>query len=186
MQFLSEGPWEKHDEIDLEFLGNTTGEPYTLHTNIFVNGNGSKEQQFRLWFDPAADFHTYSIVWTPHHILILVDGTPLREFRNHTDRGVAYPASQRMRLYGSLWNADDWATQGGRVKTNWTMAPFVAQYRDFTATTSSSGGYAYYDQEMDGRARQDMKRARDKYMIYNYCTDTKRFPNGGPPECSMP
>jgi hypothetical protein len=65
------------------------------------------------------------------------------------------------------------------------MAPFVARYSDFTATTSV-GGYPYYDQEMDGTAKPKMKRAREQYMIYNYCTDTKRFPNGVPPECSMP
>jgi hypothetical protein len=116
---------------------------------------------------------------------VLVDGTPIRELKNHADRGVPYPSSQRMRLYGSLWNADDWATQGGRVKTDWSMAPFVAQYRNFTATASSPGGY-YYDQEMDAAAQQNMKWARDNYMVYNYCADTRRFPGGSPPECYMP
>ncbi|KAF7003385.1 hypothetical protein CFC21_018703 [Triticum aestivum] len=185
--FLSEGSWANHDEIDLEFLGNSTGEPYTLHTNVYINGTGSKEQQFHLWFDPAADFHTYSIVWTPLHILVLVDGTPIRELRNHADKGVAYPSWQRMRLYGSLWNAEDWATQGGRVKTDWSLAPFVAQYRNFTATTSSPGaGGGYYDQEMDATAQQAMKWARDTHMVYNYCADSARFPYGSPPECYMP
>ncbi|XP_052153775.1 xyloglucan endotransglucosylase/hydrolase protein 24-like [Oryza glaberrima] len=188
--FMSEGEWDIHDEVDLEFLGNVTGQPYTLHTNVFANGTGGKEQQFHLWFDPTTDFHTYSIVWTSQHILVLVDGTPIREMKNHADKGIAYPSSQRMRLYGSLWNADDWATQGGRVKTDWSQAPFVARYRNFTATeaasSSSSSSPAGYDQQMDATAQQAMKWARDNYMVYDYCADSKRFPQGFPPECSMP
>lgn len=184
--FMSEGAWEVHDEVDLEFLGNLTGQPYTLHTNVFANGTGGKEQQFHLWFDPTTDFHTYSIVWTSQHILVLVDGTPIRKYKNHEAQGVPYPSSQRMRLYGSLWDAEDWATQGGRVKTDWSQAPFVAQYRNFTAVDAAWGAGAGYDQELDATAQQGMKWARDNYMVYDYCADSKRFPQGYPPECYMP
>ncbi|MQM01640.1 hypothetical protein Taro_034399 [Colocasia esculenta] len=187
----SQGP--THDEIDFEFLGNLSGDPYTLHTNVFSQGKGNREQQFKLWFDPTQDFHTYSILWNPQHIIFSVDGRPIRDFKNNEAKGVPFPKNQPMRIYSSLWNADDWATRGGLVKTDWSKAPFVASYRNFNAEacvwssgTSSCGSNSaspWYNQELDATGRKWLRWAQKNYMIYNYCTDVKRFPQGLPTEC---
>lgn len=129
-----------------------------------------------------------------------VDGTPIREFKNAESVGVAYPKNQPMRIYSSLWNADDWATRGGLVKTDWTKAPFTASYRNFNAnaciassssssssctSTSQSGDNAWLTEELDATRQERLKWARKNYMIYNYCADAKRFPQGYPKECAL-
>lgn len=188
----SQGP--THDEIDFEFLGNVSGQPYILHTNIFAQGKGNREQQFYLWFDPTKNFHTYSIIWNPQQIVFLVDNTPIRVFKNAESLGVPFPKNQPMRIYSSLWNADDWATRGGLVKTDWSKAPFTAYYRNFNAETCTSIGAggsctsrysngAWQSQELDAYSRRRLRWVQKNFMIYNYCTDYKRFPQGFPPEC---
>ncbi|XP_028767347.1 xyloglucan endotransglucosylase/hydrolase 2-like [Neltuma alba] len=186
----SEGP--NHDEIDFEFLGNVSGDPYILHTNVFAQGKGNKEQQFYLWFDPTRNFHKYSIIWKPQHIIFLVDNIPIRVFENEEAKGVPFPKDQAMRMYSSLWNADDWATRGGLVKTDWSKAPFTAYYRNFKATdhfiSSSSSSDSFSDSkvqsnEIDANGRRRLRWAQKYFMIYDYCTDLKRFPQGLPPEC---
>ncbi|KAL9247851.1 hypothetical protein vseg_021236 [Gypsophila vaccaria] len=192
----STGP--THDEIDFEFLGNVTGQPYTLHTNVFAQGKGNREQQFHLWFDPTTDFHTYTILWNPQRIVFSVDGTPIREFKNMESKGVSFPKNQPMRVYSSLWNADDWATQGGRVKADWSQAPFTASFRNYntdacvvaSGTSSCKSGSAtrsgsnWLNQELDSTSLERMKWVQKKYMIYNYCADVQRFPQGLPTECT--
>ncbi|KDP32580.1 hypothetical protein JCGZ_13130 [Jatropha curcas] len=180
----SQGP--THDEIDFEFLGNVTGEPYILHTNVFTQGQGNREQQFYLWFDPTRNFHTYSIIWKPQHIIFLVDNTPIRVFRNAESLGVPFPKNQPMRIYSSLWNADDWATRGGLVKTDWTKAPFTAYYRNFNVNAISSSSFsdsAFQTNELDAPSRRRLRWVQKYFMIYNYCSDLKRFPQGLPTEC---
>ncbi|CAI9294435.1 unnamed protein product [Lactuca saligna] len=183
-----------HDEIDFEFLGNSTGNPYTIHTNVYSQGKGNKEQQFHLWFDPTAAFHTYTIVWNSLRIIFLIDNIPVRVFNNNDAAGVPFPKSQPMRVYASLWNADDWATQGGRVKTDWTNAPFTASYRKFNANAKKVGpnsvssnsindNQSWSTQGLDAASRNRIRWVQTKHMIYNYCNDRKRFPNGISAEC---
>ena len=134
------------------------------------------------------------------HLSFSVDGTPIREFKNLESNGVPFPKNQPMRIYSSLWNADDWATRGGLVKTDWTQAPFTASYRNFNANacvwtsgasscgsnspSSTSSNNAWLSQELDSASQQRLQWAQKNYMIYNYCTDTKRFPQGLPTECT--
>ncbi|KAH9320664.1 hypothetical protein KI387_015303, partial [Taxus chinensis] len=60
-----------------------------------------------------------------------VDGSLVRVFRNNQELGVPYPKKQPMRIYSSLWNAEDWATRGGLIKTDWTKVPFLTSFRNF-------------------------------------------------------
>ncbi|KAF5456293.1 hypothetical protein F2P56_025791 [Juglans regia] len=185
------------DEIDFEFLGNLSGDPYIVHTNVYAQGKGDREQQFYLWFDPTAGFHTYSVLWNPGRIVFYVDGRPIREFKNLEGFGIPYPKNQPMRVYSSLWNADDWATRGGLVKTNWTQAPFTASFRKFNAnacvwsngasscSNSNATNNAWLSQELNSTGQKRLKWVQTNYMVYNYCTDTKRFPQGLPPECNV-
>ncbi|KAK1555540.1 hypothetical protein Q3G72_027867 [Acer saccharum] len=188
----SEGP--NHDEIDFEFLGNKSGEPYIVHTNVYTQGKGDREQQFYLWFDPTNNFHTYSILWNPQRIIFLVDNIPIRVYNNEESSGIPFPTKQPMKIYSSLWNADQWATRGGLVKTNWSESPFTANYKNFNADAcvwssgssscdSKTSSNAWQTQGIDANDRRKLRWVQKYYMIYNYCLDLKRFPKGRPREC---
>lgn len=135
-----------------------------------------------------------------------VDNTPIREFKNLEKKGVGFPKTEAMKLYSSIWNADQWATRGGLIKTDWSQAPFIASYTNFNASactvaidggapapapvTSSSCTSAegpktpWMSQILDPLGEEKLKWVQRNYMIYNYCTDANRFPQGFPPECT--
>ena len=128
-----------------------------------------------------------------------VDGIPIREFKNLESRGIPFPSYQPMKLYSSIWDADNWATRGGLVKIDWTQAPFTASYTNFndknacvsyygTITScntpnSNLNNNGWLWQTLDYSDQGKLKWVQDNYMIYNYCADSKRFPQGFPPEC---
>ncbi|EEF31831.1 conserved hypothetical protein [Ricinus communis] len=91
---------------------------------------------------------------------------------------------------------DDWATRGGLVKTDWSQAPFIASYRNFNAQaciwssgssscSSNNNNNSWLTQFLDTTGQARIKWVQKNYMIYNYCSDAKRFPQGLPLECSL-
>eukprot|EP01018_Ginkgo_biloba_P006615 Gb_10644 [translate_table: standard] len=155
---------------------------------------GDREQRINLWFDPSANFHTYSILWNHYHVVFFVDEFPIRVYKNNEARGIPYPKSQPMGIYSTLWEADDWATRGGLEKIDWSKAPFIASYKDFDIEACSVLNSKIcasnpnnwwegvsYRQLTPLQARQ-YKWVRLNHMIYDYCTDKTRYPVT-PPEC---
>ncbi|CAL9759606.1 unnamed protein product [Musa acuminata subsp. burmannicoides] len=188
------------DEIDFEFLGNVTGQPYILQTNIYADGSGNREERIYLWFDPTKDFHTYSIFWNLYQIVLMVDWVPVRVYRNHADEGVAFPRWQPMTLKASLWNGDSWVTRGGEDKVDWSKGPFVATLGDYKIDACVWKGNPRFCRagsntnwwnkprlrSLTGRQRRLLKWVRKYHLIYDYCQDPKRFHGQLPTECSLP
>ncbi|CAI8594723.1 unnamed protein product [Vicia faba] len=193
----SEG--NQRDEIDFEFLGNVSGQPYIIHTNIYTQGSGNREQQFYPWFDPTNDFHNYTIHWNPTEIVFYIDSIPIRVYRNYERDGIAYPNKQGMRVYTSIWNGDNWATNGGLVKIDWNYAPFTAKFNHFRARACKWLGDVSINQcalniaenwwtspiykQLSYAQMGQLNWVRDNHMIYDYCHDTNRYNGQMPPEC---
>jgi len=135
-----------------------------------------------------------------------VDDKVIRVFHNKSQEiHVPYPVSRPMAIQCSIWDGSEWATQGGRVKINYTYAPFVAQYEGFGGVdgcpacpatpatacdnvdiSSCSDATKYWflrQEELTKQQIKQLKKHRAKYIVYDYCTDTGRFPSGLPLEC---
>ncbi|XP_065879478.1 xyloglucan endotransglucosylase protein 1-like [Euphorbia lathyris] len=176
--YLSSDPGEFHDEVDFEFLDNASGSPYTLHTNIFVQGVGNREQEFRLWFDPSQDYHTYSITWNPQRIM------PIRVFENQEKEGVPFANTKPMKVFSTLWDAEQWATRGGKIKTDWTKAPFTAYYRNFNIQSKDSpGSKEWLTEGLGPKDRAWLRWVQKFHTIYNYCTDARHKSRSHLHEC---
>ncbi|KAK4762540.1 hypothetical protein SAY86_008308 [Trapa natans] len=214
--YMSNGDmYEKnHDEIDFEFLGNIRGKDWRIQTNTCGNGSTGtgREERYGLWFDPAEDFHRYSILWTESHIIFYVDGVPVRVVNRREEMGGDFP-SKPMSVYVTIWDGSDWATSGGKYRVNYKYAPFVAEFSNLVlhgctvdpmeqqlsmncgdidvSSKSMPAAAELVEADIDNhniiispRQRTQMESFRKKHMTYSYCYDRTRY-KVPPPECSI-
>ncbi|XP_042495267.1 probable xyloglucan endotransglucosylase/hydrolase protein 8 [Macadamia integrifolia] len=194
------GAGPKRDELDFEFLGNRTGEPYLIQTNVYKDGVGGREMRHILWFDPTEDFHSYSILWNTHQIVFFVDRVAMRVYKNsNSDKpNEFFPNEKPMYIFSSIWNADEWATRGGLEKTDWKKAPFVSTYKDFSVdacqwedpypacvSTTTQKWWDQYDAwHLSDSQKEDYAWVLRNLVIYDYCKDAERYTTL-PSECGL-
>jgi len=130
----------------------------------------------------------------------MVDRIPVRVYRNHADKGVAFPRKQPMSLKATLWNGDSWATRRGQDKIDWTKGPFIASFRNYKidgcvwkgnprfcrAASPANWWNQNSSSTLTSTQRRWFKWVRKYHMIYDYCQDNERFQNNLPRECSLP
>ncbi|PQM33142.1 putative xyloglucan endotransglucosylase/hydrolase protein 10 [Prunus yedoensis var. nudiflora] len=197
------------DEVDFEFLGNVAGKPYILQTNILLMDRATVKRglicgliQQRTSI-PIQYYGTFTKLCKPSFKLadqFMVDWVPIRVYRNHADKGVAFPRWQPMSIKTSLWNGDSWATRGGKDKTDWSKGPFIASFRNYKIDACVWKGNARFCRAesptnwwnknkfstLTKTQRRLFKWVRKHHMIYDYCQDKQRFQGNLPKECSLP
>ncbi|XP_057483202.1 probable xyloglucan endotransglucosylase/hydrolase protein 32 [Actinidia eriantha] len=178
-------PEGKHDEIDLEFLGTTLDKPYVLQTNVYMIGDGvgnntGREIRFHLWFDPTQDFHNYAILWNPSEIIFFVDDIPIRRYPKTSN--ATFPLNP-MWVYGSIWDASSWATEGGKYKADYSYEPFISRYKNFKIGGCKDGadascrppwGSPLGASGLSSQQNTAMEWVQKNYKVYDYCDDSTR------------
>lgn len=101
-----------------------------------------------------------------------------------------------MQIEATIWDGDNWATDGGREKINWAYAPFKAYYQGFDVSACqtqtindpncASDKYWWNDinkfGHLDLTQQKQYENVKKKYINYDYCKDRDRYPTP-PLEC---
>lgn len=184
-----------HDELDFEFLGNTKGEKWRVQTNVYGNGSTAhgREERYVMPFDPTANAHRYSILWTSQTIIFYIDEVPIREVVRSDAMGAEFP-SKPMSLYATIWDGSTWATENGKYKIDYNYAPFTSDFSDLVLQgcpmapleepseansercAEAEAKLLSADYVMTPKKRAAMRRFREWYMLYSFCYDIQRYP----------
>ena len=126
-----DGVKNKHDEIDIEFLGKDTTK---VQFNYFVGGVGEHEYMYDLGFDASKEFHNYGFRWSEDSITWLVDGKTAYQVKKAD--GVELPSAAG-RIMTSYWpsSAEGWSGKfagatNDTVDYEWIKASGEQSYAD--------------------------------------------------------
>ena len=111
-----------------------------------------------------------------------MDDVPIRRYERKTE--ATFP-DREMWAYGSIWDASDWATDGGRYRADYRYQPFVSRFADLKiggcAADAPAGGCRPVPASPSGSAaalspQQEaaMRWAQRNSMVYYYCLDSSR------------
>jgi xyloglucan:xyloglucosyl transferase len=114
-----------------------------------------------------------------------VDGTPVRVFKNTTDKGGSYP-TKAMKIYATIWTSP-WSSGG--VPINWNDAPFKAHYRSFGINACqaqstniqpcNSSKYWWNAKKfwkLNPLQKQAYNNFWNNYLVYDYCAKQSQNP----------
>jgi endo-1,3-1,4-beta-glycanase ExoK len=120
------------NELDFEKVGADC----RLRTNPFYGLPAADHSRTEtVGIDPCADYHTYSIEWTPTAILWSVDGMELRREEGDAATAFAENTAAGMQVHFNIWPGD--ATFGGNFDP--AILP-VHQYISWVAYSSYDNG----------------------------------------------
>ncbi|KAJ0430747.1 putative xyloglucan:xyloglucosyl transferase [Helianthus annuus] len=123
-----------------------------------------------------------------------VDDVAIREIKRTESMGGDFP-SKPMTLYATIWDASEWATNGGKYKVNYKYAPYIAEFSNFilhgcavdpieltSFKCETTPNLNKVPTGIKPSQRAKMESFRKKHMQYSYCYDKIRYKTP-PSEC---
>ncbi|CAG7871208.1 unnamed protein product [Brassica rapa] len=166
----------RNDKLCFQIFGN--GPAYLLNTNIFINGEGDKDQRFHLWFDPTKNYHLYRFLWNQHQLVFYVDDTPIRVYMKIPD--ISYPSVQTMFMHGSVKNGSIIDPKEMPYTAGFQASTIDGCVTDFFGIEKCFGPEFWWNRkenwQLSSRERKLYMNARKVYMDYDYCSDRKLYP----------
>ena len=85
--------------------------------------------------------------------------------------------TRKMWIYGSIWDASEWATEDGKYKADYEYQPFVSKYRNFKISGCTAEAAESCRGDSGGMSQEQyraMEWVQRNYLVYDYCHDPKR------------
>jgi hypothetical protein len=120
---------QKWNEIDIEIMGRYTDD---VQYNTITPGQMSHVGRRQTPFNPALDFHTYAIEWTPTYVAWFIDGTESYRQTGPQIQTLIYPQKIMMNMW--IQSAVNWSGQW-----NENSLPAFAYY-DYVSYASYTPG----------------------------------------------
>lgn len=108
-----------------------------------------------------------------------MDDVPVRRYERKTE--ATFP-EREMWAYGSIWDASDWATDGGRYRADYRYQPFVSRFADLKiggCAADAPPGCRPVPVSPSGPGAQraaggGLRWAQRNSMVYYYCLDSAK------------
>ncbi len=131
--FTFAGPYDnggngKHNEIDVEFLGN---HPQWVQFNFWTNDDAyasRNEYLLNLGFDPTAAFHRYGFKWTASQIEWYIDGIPVYRVQDSPGNPTPKATESLQKIMVNAWPVDETAAAWAGA-FSYAGVPLQAEYQ---------------------------------------------------------
>jgi hypothetical protein len=127
----SSGKW---NEIDVEIMGRYSND---VQYNTITPGQANHVRHQYVNFNPAIDYHTYAIEWTPEYVAWFIDGTEVYKQTDNFVKTLTHP--QKLMFNTWIPNYPNWAGQWSeKVLPAFTSYDWAAYYQ-YTPGNGNAG-----------------------------------------------
>jgi len=182
-----EEPW---NEIDIEVLGKSQTQwqsnIITREADPSISGTTNSESMHDFGFDATADFHLYTIVWTPEYVAWEIDSVEIRRdtlgmtHGTHADADQVKFLTQPQSLRFNLWASKTPAWTGEFTGIGLPIEQQIDYVRAYTYDTTTKAFTLSWQDDFEGTSLDTKRWSRGNWVMENvqYRTQNVKVSDG--------